>query len=619
MSFLYPLGLLGLLGVPVLILIYLLKNKYTEQTVASTYLWRLSEKFLKRKNPINKIVGIVSLILQIFIVIMISLSVAHPVLILKGSAKDYCFVLDASGSMNMQSEGKTRFERGKEYLSSLIDSTLDGSSYTLLSVGDSTLLSYEKITNKEQAKQLLMDTAQSYGEADFTAAFQKAQDYFTENSSLKTYFVTDRDYEESDNVEVVNLAAGESNFAVSNVSYRLDGGLTVTGDVYAYAGAASVRVALYVDESETPAATAEIAVSASSNAPFTLTAAANAFSVFRVRVQNGDALALDDEWVVHNVEYENSYRTLLVSDTPNFILASLRSVGVARLTSVTVKEYEEKYAEETGYGLYVFDCYAPENLPRDGAVWFFNLNKSIADAGFSVQGEVTLDAGDTLTYTNSSASLARQLTKNLLKEDVYIAQYIKCGLYRNFTTLMSYQGNPVVFTGTNRFGNREVVFAFDLHKSDFPVRQDFTSLVRNLIGFSFPEVLTEVSYYCGDTAQINLIANCDSVRVESPQGNVSYLDLTSAVTEFRLTEVGEYAVVMTVRGSAEPRTYYIYAALPEAERFVSGTEQSCALTGAMTDGGVDGRYDNLFILIACLAVLFLADWGVYCYEQYQLR
>ena len=50
MSFQYPLGLLGLIGVPVLIIIYLLKNKYTEQIIASTYLWELSEKFLKRKK-----------------------------------------------------------------------------------------------------------------------------------------------------------------------------------------------------------------------------------------------------------------------------------------------------------------------------------------------------------------------------------------------------------------------------------------------------------------------------------------------------------------------------------------------------------------------------------------
>ena len=69
MTFLYPLGLLGLLAIPVIILIYILQSKYTEQTVPSNYLWHLSEKFLKRKNPFSGLSGIISLILQILTVV----------------------------------------------------------------------------------------------------------------------------------------------------------------------------------------------------------------------------------------------------------------------------------------------------------------------------------------------------------------------------------------------------------------------------------------------------------------------------------------------------------------------------------------------------------------------
>ena len=48
MSFLYPYAFLILLAIPVLIIIYLLKNKYKESTTPSTYLWELSKKFLKK-------------------------------------------------------------------------------------------------------------------------------------------------------------------------------------------------------------------------------------------------------------------------------------------------------------------------------------------------------------------------------------------------------------------------------------------------------------------------------------------------------------------------------------------------------------------------------------------
>ena len=131
MSFLYPLGLLGLIGIPIIIIIYILQNKYTEQTVNSTYIWKLSEKFLKRRNPLSGITGLISMILQILLVAAISLAVARPIFTLPGAAYDYCFVLDASGSMTMienEEESKTRFDLAKEEIVNIIDEAKDGSS-----------------------------------------------------------------------------------------------------------------------------------------------------------------------------------------------------------------------------------------------------------------------------------------------------------------------------------------------------------------------------------------------------------------------------------------------------------------------------------------------------------
>ena len=93
MSFLYPLGLIGLVGVPILIIIYIIKNKHTEQIVSSTYLWELSEKFLKKKRQVKLISGIISLILQLVLVVVISLAIAHPIITIPNAAKEYCFIL----------------------------------------------------------------------------------------------------------------------------------------------------------------------------------------------------------------------------------------------------------------------------------------------------------------------------------------------------------------------------------------------------------------------------------------------------------------------------------------------------------------------------------------------
>ena len=49
MRFLNPAGLWLLLGVPILIIIYLIKAHHEERQVSSTYIWKLSEKFMKKR------------------------------------------------------------------------------------------------------------------------------------------------------------------------------------------------------------------------------------------------------------------------------------------------------------------------------------------------------------------------------------------------------------------------------------------------------------------------------------------------------------------------------------------------------------------------------------------
>ena len=145
MSLYYPFGLLGLIGIPVLIVIYIIKSKYTEQTVSSTYLWELSERFLKKRKRVSKLTGIISLILQILVVAAASLLIAHPVFTIPNAADDYYFILDGSASMNMTDGGETRFERAQREITSIIDSSYNGSTYSLVFVGENTDVMFEAL------------------------------------------------------------------------------------------------------------------------------------------------------------------------------------------------------------------------------------------------------------------------------------------------------------------------------------------------------------------------------------------------------------------------------------------------------------------------------------------
>lgn len=640
MSFLYPLGLLGLIGVPILIIIYIIKNKYTEQTVSSTYLWTLSERFLKRKNPINKLAGIISLILQILAVVLLSLGIAHPVFTMPGMAERYTFVLDCSGSMQIENNGESRFDQAKSRIADIVNGSVDGSAFNLVCAGDVTTI-YEQTSDKDRVLSLLDQAQPAYTQTDMTDALNYAQELFGQNTSTVTLLFTDKDYQSHNNVEVINVSAGENNSAIYNVSYTMNesGGessMTVSANVTSYESDADLTVTLsVVSGGQTSEQTVNVTAPRLETQQATFEVSnISRFDSFTVRINEQDALALDNSVTVYSVDAANTYTTLLVlgetdeddSVGGGFYLQSLlQSTGILEVEVLTEEEYRQEYMREgsapvapSGYGLYIFNQFNPEILPGDGTVWLVGLESVPSDAGYSVQGAQTLEYASTLDYSTSTSSVVRQLMSNLVMGDMYIKTYIKCSPYRSYTTLMSYNGNPVVFTTQTDYGNREVVMSLSLSDTDLPLRIDFIMLISNLIDYSFPAAVEETLYTSGQTATVNVVSGAQSIRVESPSGIINYLDTSTAQAQWNLTEVGIYTVAIDF-GNDNIRNYYIYSSFPAEESNTNVTGASFALEGTQTYDGYDGTYDPLLILVILLAVIFLADWVVYCYEQFQLR
>lgn len=617
MKFLYPLGLLGLIAIPVLVIIYIIKSKYTEQVIASTYIWTLSERFLKRKNPIKMITGIISLILQILAVVFISLAIAHPVFTLPGRANDFCFILDGSGSMNIVNDGATRFERGKDEIESIINSSANGSTYTLITTGNTTEVIFKNNDDKKSAIRQLNALTPSYVASDFDNAITVAQNYFNDNPSYKFYLVTDKKYSQTENTELICVAGEEENYALSDVTYAYtQDGVRVDGVAYTFRTAATVNVDLFSGDGKEAVGTARVELSAGAGVPFSIEAEVSDFSSLTVAIRESDALALDNSVVLYDVRNDATYKTLIVSDTPFFINAALSSMGNMQRDVVAPKNYTEELGK--GYGLYVFENFAPEKMPADGAVWFVNPTAGTEGSGFSRRGVQELSGATMLQLSDSSSSKVKNLLKGTVSGDrTGVLSYIKCGLYRSFITLMTCNGDPVVFAGTNTYGNREVVFAFDFHTSDFPLTYNGRAVLHNLIDYTFPSLVDETGFYCGDTLTVNVLANCTGIRVESPSGSAEYLDTSEAICEYELTEVGVYTITATIGDNRIGTS--VFSMLPESERLTSVTEASFIISGEPSTQKRDGRYEDLLYAFIILAVIVVADWMVYCYEQYQLR
>lgn len=624
MTFLFPLGLLGLIGIPVLIFIYIIKNRYTEQVISSTYIWTLSEKFLKRKVPISKVAGLISLILQILIVVLASFAISHPMIVIADSASSYCFVLDGSGSMNIVQNGETRFDIAKNKICDIIDKSKNGSDYTLIYSGSNTDFVFEEITDKKVAKQIVSELSVGYVAMYSTDALEAAQELFDYNPSAVIYLLTDKKYQQSQNIEIIDVSEKVENCAIANVAFSLAGTqLKITGTVSSYTTEKNVTVKLYFDGSTEAYDSKEIKATALGN-DFEFISDKTSFGFFRVAIENEDALALDNEAVVYNVESQNISDVLLVSDSPFFMRAALASAGITKLDFITVDEY----ADNTGYGLYIFDSFMPETLPDDGAVWFINPDKTLAGTNFSYQTSVESVANESKIgyFSTSTATSVKNLLKGIVDPEdktsdnsFKLKNYVKCRLNGNFTTLATCENNPIVFVGSNAYGNREAVFSFSIQDSaPFLLMGVLPTLVKNLIDYSFPTVINETSYVCGDFVQVNMISGCSNIKIETPSGKTAYPDASVAISEYQLTEVGVYNIILVMKDNTE-RILNVFAELPEEERVPNTLGESFLIVGTPENNKSDEYIETLLYIFIIIAVLAVADYGLYCYEQYQLR
>lgn len=622
MNFIYPLGLLGLIGVPILIIIYIIKNKYTEKTIASTYIWTVSERFLKRKRPVSQLVGLISLILQILAVIFISFAIAHPVIVEKGAAHEYCFILDASGSMQTDCGDTNRFAVAKAEIENIINDSLEGSYYTLVTVDNGTKLEYSKTTDKQKALDGLASAKISGVEMNGELAMRTAQELFDENNGAKIYLITDKFYQQTQGVEVINVAKTGVNYSVANMqSYEVtvedEKRVHFKGELTSFGLSENklLHLDLYLD-GVLVKSDVETLIDATLPTQFFIETESTDYQKAEVIVKDDDTLSADNRYVLFNIEKENAHKTLLVSESGFFLHSFVGAIDIEP-TLITPKEYGSNY--DHGYDLYIFDCFSPETMPIDGAVWFIAPPSDIPDSGFSLQREVHVEPHIVADLTTDSSSHVQKLIQNISnKERLTMTDFNQYGTYRNFTTLYSYKSIPLIFTGVSNTGYREVVFAFDFHKSNFPLLlYDFPVLLSNLWNYSFPDVIEDVVYESGEEVQINALPGCTSIRVDGPDGETTYLEIAGGGSIFTPKQIGEYLITLRVGDVA--KTYNIYSILPESERAIEQTASLFEVKGEATESGLDGIEDIIFIAFIVLAVAFVADWMVYCYDKYQLR
>ena len=278
MTFLAPLGFLAAISIAILIIIYIIKPNFQQKYISSTFVWKLSLKYKKKRIPTSKLRDILIIICQIAVLACCTTILAQPSKVLKALVEqnEVVLVLDASASMRVRTDNKTRYdraldmigERGRDMLSSggivSVIRADDDPSIVLSRVSGDNASAFEDAIAKLRGEDDAASSAFTqlsgcgYGEADMEAAMKRCEDILNFNPSAVVYVYTDGDYNSvPEGVNVIDCRSvridesgaeiGEWNAAILDVSSDfVDGRYAFKVKVASYGAAATFGVKLSI-------------------------------------------------------------------------------------------------------------------------------------------------------------------------------------------------------------------------------------------------------------------------------------------------------------------------------------------------------------------------------------
>ena len=528
MKLLNPWGLLLMLSIPLLVWIYILKREYKQKNVGTAWLWRISDRFLKKRNPLRLITMLLAFILQLSLLALTAFGAAAPTLPL-GSVSPQIVIIDASASMQTSSGGETRFERAVKEAEKLSQSPLC-SSMTVIIASD---VPYSIVNDASPAevREALSGASCSWGGCSVFEALRLVHETWSGIGSPRVIFYTDMDYAYVENVEVVDMRADEINVAVTNPSHIAG---TFRADVTCFGEDREVAVALYVDGELIDTQTVRCTDGQPAKAEFR--ANINVFKEAEIRTNENDALAADDSAFLVS-KTGDKVRVLICGQDTMFLKAGLEAVGRCEITEK--ERYLSRY--DGRYDLFVFtdihDC--DKDFPERGNVLAFSSND------FKSAGRVT-PFGVALKHAKIEDKLMlsnhEEETDPLMRgigsliEEVYVGECNTVDAFYGSGGVIYYNGKPAYLNGkpepllfyntgdtalvrrVTPKNDRQYLFCFDVHNSNLVLTPAFLIILENMVDIAVPPPVEKTAFEVGDEVRFTLPSEYSLPCVINPEG-----------------------------------------------------------------------------------------------------
>lgn len=590
MTFFSPWALWFLSFMPLVVLMYILKQKFEERQIGSIYLWQQVLKDIEVNTPWQKLKKNLLLFLQLLSILFLVFALSDPYLNIGGGThSNLVIVIDNTGSMNARYENGTRLAMAKQLAEEMINRSGTKTNITLLTVDRSPKVEIGKTTDKGEAIRKLRDInpGNFSGDINDSVSLVRAmvRQYET-SSAYKAVFYTDSRVNAEDlNAEVVSLASELQNASLDYISYSVDNEeMTVLVRASNRSDTLLEReISLYGNDKVLDIKNVEIPAGETISVYFG-GISTDASYIWAELTEKDDLI--EDNQVYGVLNFTKPRKVLLISTGNVFIERALSNIEGLELYKTNPDEHIDE-----GYDLYILDSAMSSVLPESGSVLMIN------PTGAELQGGIADIIMHPITKYMENANFTVSKLKDM-EVPFWADILIKVG------------ENAAAISGEYN-GRRMSVIGFDLHDSDFALTTEYPIFMYNLAAYLVGiDTEGKASYVCGDSIDLNPNPEVTDAVVKSPEGIEYKLELTYPMLPFDNT--GQYGVYeLTQRIDDTEKVSSFAVNFPTESESVNNKPEVDIAEEASEAGNVPGGTRLQEWVLGLLLVAATVEWVVY--------
>jgi Mg-chelatase subunit ChlD len=576
MPFTTPLALLGLLFLPAVIAMYLLKLRRDETVVPSTLLWTRLVADVEANAPWQKLRRSLLLLLQLLLVIALALLAARPFLERPaGLARDVVLVIDTSASMAATDVTPNRLEAAKIAAIDALRDLPTGGKVSLIAAAKSARIVVNETTDLGRVRQALDEIEPTSGSGNLGDALELAGKLAARSGDGQILVATDGALATPPTarvpapIKVLSVGRARKNQAIVALAVRTAPS-AVTRSVFVSVANLDVETAkrrLEVWGDDRLLEVRDVFLDPQARADVVIDDVPRDVATLELRLVGSDPavtsapddLAVDDHaWAV--IPPDRTRLILVVGPGDPYLETALSYLPNVELYGVTPQEYgpATERADGRPWDLIIFEANLPTTLPRSPVL-------AIAPPTSSPLGQV---AATTLKNPGvGSLDPAEPILHYVDLSTTHIAEAQRLTPPEWARIIIPGPGGaPLLYSGM-RAGLPTAVLAFEPRRSDLPLQVAFPILLANLTGelLGGSTAPTE-AVQPGTPVSLTIPPGATGLAVKRPDGSVA--ELVPGTPD---------AALVTFAGTDLPG---IYTVTPHLAPDVSGTSGKPSASGA---------------------------------------